>query len=231
MQDQPLANGVITASGTVTLRNSAIMRLPGILRQIQSPDIRRLCQGHRLIQCLSSRQIPTTQGLSLFVPSSGTLCGTATLTTSVSTGTTQVSASRDANGFTGVAGAHGHTQGVNAQHTHQISTEVFTPLPRILSPINVDVLKRYLESYPCPGTRDYLVSGFRYGFDIGFRGTFTDPNTRPRNLRSALDNADLVTEAILKELSRGHTSGPFPYPPFPHTHCSLIGSAPKPDGS
>ena len=51
------------------------------------------------------------------------------------------------------------------------------------------------------------------------------------NLRSALDQEELVTEAILKEVVRGHTSGPFPYPPFPHTHCSPIGAAPKPDGS
>ena len=75
------------------------------------------------------------------------------------------------------------------------------------------------------------MHGFRYGFDIGFRGSFDDPNARPRNLRSALNNADLVSEAIFKELSRGHTSGPFPFAPFTHTHCSPIGSAPKPDGS
>ena len=88
-----------------------------------------------------------------------------------------------------------------------------------------------MATYPCPGTRDYLVHGFRHGFDIGFRGSFEDPNARPRNLRSALDNVDLVNEAIWKELTRGHTSGPFPFPPFTHTHCSPIGSAPKPDGS
>ena len=93
------------------------------------------------------------------------------------------------------------------------------------------MLARYLASYPCPGTRDYLIAGFSHGFDIGFRGSFDDPNSRPRNLRSALDHEESVTEAIVKELSRGHTSGPFPFPPFPHTHCSPIGSAPKPDGS
>ena len=77
--------------------------------------------------------------------------------------------------------------------------EAFNPLPvRIQTPINVDVLARYLDYYPCQGTRDYLVEGFRNGFDIGFRGSFTDDNSRPRNLRSGLDNAQLVGEAILK---------------------------------
>ena len=58
-----------------------------------------------------------------------------------------------------------------------------------------------------------------------------EENARPRNLLSARRNPEGVSEAIAKELSRGHTSGPFPFPPFPHTHCSPIGAAPKPDGS
>ena len=108
----------------------------------------------------------------------------------------------------------------------------FRPLPLgVVSPINVEVLERYLSEFPCPGTREYLVNGFRHGFDIGFRGNFSDPNARPRNLKSARDNFAKVTEAVVKELNRGHTSGPFPFPPFPHTHCSPIGAAPKPDGS
>ena len=108
----------------------------------------------------------------------------------------------------------------------------FNPLPlTVVSPINVDVLEFFLQNYPCPSTAQYLITGFRYGFDIGFRGSFEDTNARPRNLLSARNNEAQVTEAILKELTRGHTSGPFPYPPFTHTHCSPIGSAPKPDGS
>ena len=101
----------------------------------------------------------------------------------------------------------------------------------MVSPIKVDVLEKFLVDYPCPGTRRYLVRGFRHGFDIGFQGSFSVPNARPRNLKSARDNVAKVTEAVVKELNRGHTSGPFPFPPFPHTHCSPIGAAPNPDGS
>ena len=106
------------------------------------------------------------------------------------------------------------------------------PLPRgPVTPINVQNLERLLFNYPCAATRNFLVSGFRFGFDIGFRGVFHTPNARPRNLRTARDNERLVSEAIHKELVRGHTSGPFPYAPFPETHCSPIGSDQKPDGS
>ena len=75
----------------------------------------------------------------------------------------------------------------------------------------------------------YIVHGLKHGFDIGFTGTFS--HTLPKNLKSAENNADLVQQAINKEISRGHTAGPFPYPPFPLTHCSPIGAAPKNDGS
>ena len=108
----------------------------------------------------------------------------------------------------------------------------FVPFPHsVCSPVRVDALSHFLELYPFPEIRDYLINGFRNGFDIGFRGSFEDDNARPRNLRSARDNVEQVSEAIIKELSRGHTAGPFPHPPFPFTHCSPIGSAPKPDGS
>ena len=127
------------------------------------------------------------------------------------------------------------TEGTNAQTSPAPVSEKpdeFNPLPlRVVSPIRVDILEQFLRNYPCPGTRDYLLAGFRHGFDIGFRGTFTEVDSRPRNLRSARDNVEGVSEAIAKELRRGHTSGPFPFPPFPHTHCSPIGAAPKPDGS
>ena len=76
---------------------------------------------------------------------------------------------------------------------------------------------------------DYIINGLRNGFDIGFTGPFSA--TLPKNLKSADQNKESIQEAINKELSRGHTAGPFPSPPFPLTHCSPIGSAPKKDGS
>ena len=157
---------------------------------------------------------------------------------SVSPGITGPSAPQVVTGTTGAPIVEGCTQGTSARDsttrtkTPTVTEFPFKPLPiKIVSPINPDALERFLADYPCPGTRHYLVSGFRYGFDIGFRGSFLEENARPRNLLSARRNPEGVSEAIAKELSRGHTSGPFPFPPFPHTHCSPIGAAPKPDGS
>ena len=57
------------------------------------------------------------------------------------------------------------------------------------------------------------------------------PNTRPRNLLTARSNPSPVTEAIRKELSRGHTAGPFSQPPMSPFHCSPLGAVPKKDGT
>ena len=75
----------------------------------------------------------------------------------------------------------------------------------------------------------FILDGFRYGFNLGFRGLI---NEQPlRNNKSARDNPEKVSEAIIKEVQRGHTSGPFISPPFPHCHISPLGAEPKPDGS
>jgi len=106
----------------------------------------------------------------------------------------------------------------------------FNPLPtRVVSPINIVRLRYYLKFYPDPAVANYLLDGFSNGFDIGFRGVYSPGQYR--NLLSARSNPIPVTEAIRKELVRGHTSGPFPCQPFPQFHSSPLGAVPKKDGS
>ena len=73
------------------------------------------------------------------------------------------------------------------------------------------------------------MNGLYSGFNIGFVGSIT--STEPNNLQSAIANPQGVTEAIQKELERGHISGPFLTPPFPILHCSPIGAVVKSDKS
>ena len=95
--------------------------------------------------------------------------------------------------------------------------------------VNIYRLKELLSDYPDQEFVASIISGFKFGFDIGFRGTIT--NTFPNNNKSAHVHKAGVTEAIRKEVSKGHTAGPFPTPPFPINHISPLGAAPKPDGS
>ena len=73
------------------------------------------------------------------------------------------------------------------------------------------------------------MDGLVHGFDIGFTGI--SQSTLQKNLLSARQNAQGVDIAIMKELQRGHTSGPFSEPPFEVTHCSPIGAVLKKDNS
>ena len=75
----------------------------------------------------------------------------------------------------------------------------------------------------------YILDGLEFGFKLGFKGEVKE--TRPRNLLSAIKNSEKVTEAVVKELDRGHTSGPFANPPIQQLHCSPIGAVMKKDGS
>ncbi len=88
----------------------------------------------------------------------------------------------------------------------------------IVSPVKVDALAELLQPHPDRELVEFLLNGFREGFDVLFTGQVV--STEPNNLRSAAMQSEVVTQAIETELSRGHTSGPFPVPPFYITHCS-----------
>ena len=109
---------------------------------------------------------------------------------------------------------------------HTADTDSFSPLPlSIVTPIRVEVLKHYLQGHPDTELILFLLHGFSYGFDIMYAGPITP--TFPRNLKSARDRPEAVTKAIKTEVARGHTSGPFSFPPFSLTHVSPLGAVQK----
>ena len=117
------------------------------------------------------------------------------------------------------------------QHPLKRKNDVSEPHIPTFKPclIDIDKFEKLLVDHPNKFLVNYIVDGLRNGFDIGFKGEFSA--TRPPNLKSANQNKDSIQQAIEKEIKRGHTAGPFPHPPFPNTHCSPIGAAPKKDGT
>ena len=102
----------------------------------------------------------------------------------------------------------------------------FNPLPiNIYSYVNIPLFSSFLGSHPNRFLVKYVLEGLEHGFDIGFEGT--NHMTQPKNLLSAKQNKVVLNEAISKEISRGHTSGPFINPPLNNLHCSPIGSVVK----
>ena len=106
----------------------------------------------------------------------------------------------------------------------------FVPLPlRVHSPVNVFRLAEALRCHTNHSVVNYLLHGFSSSFDIGLRGTIC--HNVVRNLQSATSHSGEASTAIHKELSRGHTSGPFATPPIPYLHCSPLGAVPKKNGT
>ena len=102
----------------------------------------------------------------------------------------------------------------------------FNPLSKnIYSYVNIKLFSLLLCSHPNRILVQYVLQGLKYGFDIGFKGV--SHITRPKNLLSATENEVELDNAILKEVTRGHTSGPFINPPFNNLHCSPIGAVVK----
>ena len=107
----------------------------------------------------------------------------------------------------------------------------FKPLPLSVENTHVNITRfaELLHGHPDRHQVEYILHGLRHGFDIGFQGQILGHT--PRNNKSARDNHIKVTLAINKEISRGHTAGPFHQPPFQVNHISPLGAAPKQDGS
>ena len=104
------------------------------------------------------------------------------------------------------------------------------PLPLYpTAPIKIAVLEQELTDYPDLNMRDYLVSGFRHGFAIGYEGPHFPLISN--NLPSTRGNQEPVTAAIVKELERGHIAGAFVQPPLKNLRSSPLGAVPKNDGT
>ena len=75
----------------------------------------------------------------------------------------------------------------------------------------------------------YLIDGFRFGFRVHFVGerlAYESPN-----LKSALEQPELVKAKLGKECDAGRIVGPFITPPFPNFRTSPLGIVPKKDPS
>ena len=73
-----------------------------------------------------------------------------------------------------------------------------------------------------------ICNALRTGVDISFRGSRAAGRTP--NMRSALDNPEVIRATIHKELESGWSIGPFATPPFPDFVINSIGVVPQKSG-
>ena len=97
------------------------------------------------------------------------------------------------------------------------------------TPINIAYLAAEQKHHPDKQFAADLLHDLQWGSNIGYSGPRLARITP--NLKSALLQPDAMLEALAKEVSRGHTAGPFSSPPLPSLHCSPLGVVPKKDGT
>ena len=90
-------------------------------------------------------------------------------------------------------------------------------LTNIVTPVNVRVLEKLLREskYPVDKT-EFLVNGFTYGFDIGYRGPWKRQDTS-HNLPFEVGDKQDLYDKIMKEVKLKRYAGP-----FSSIHSSII---------
>ena len=92
------------------------------------------------------------------------------------------------------------------------------------TPVNPTRLEYWLQGYS-PTKTQFLLSGFKHGFKLGYEGP-RGPQSSP-NLKSALAHPAIVTDKIQSEIKAGRISGPHPIKPLPNLKLSPLGIVPK----
>ena len=91
-----------------------------------------------------------------------------------------------------------------------------------VTPIKVKVFQKLLKGYH---DAQYLISGFRDGFRLGYNGP--REASVASNLKSCRDLPEVVADKIQKEVSLGRIKGPFLDRPMSDLRISPIGVVPK----
>ena len=101
----------------------------------------------------------------------------------------------------------------------------------IYTPVRVAELDRLLiqANYP-HNKRLFLVNGFRFGFDLGYRGP-TDVKLTAPNLKFTIGNETILWNTIMKEVQLKRFAGPYTNIPFANYIQSPIGLVPKDGGA
>ena len=101
-------------------------------------------------------------------------------------------------------------------------------LKTIMTPVKPDVFEKLLqEAHYDPQEINFLINGFRNGFDIGFRGSIQGIQRYAPNLPFRVGNEIVLWNKIMKEVSLKRYAGPYLKVPFDEFIQSPVGLVPK----
>ena len=101
----------------------------------------------------------------------------------------------------------------------------------VVTPLNVNEFERILkaENYNREKAK-FLVDGFKYGFDLKYRGKTRGIQRFSPNLPFRIGNERILWNKVMREVQLKRFAGPFEVPPFADFIQSPIGLVPKDGG-
>ena len=103
-------------------------------------------------------------------------------------------------------------------------------LKKIVTPVNVPEYEQLLLQTGYPKNKiNYLVDGFKNGFDINYKGPAKVQRMAP-NLPLRVGNKTILWNKVMTEVQAGRYAGPFEKIPFKYYIQSPIGLVPKDKG-
>ena len=111
---------------------------------------------------------------------------------------------------------------------HPRETRVLHPeWSRIMTTLKPDVWERALAVHPDREFAQYVCSGIRHGFRIGFNDLQAQLAPVHRNMISAMEHREVVEKYLGEEREAQRVLGPFKRSLFPEVHVSPFGVIPK----
>ena len=96
----------------------------------------------------------------------------------------------------------------------------------VFTPLKLEHWESLLTSHPDKEYVNYLLKGIGEGFRIGFKEAGSVSSAR-KNMRSALENSEVVSAYLAEEKRRGVLLGPFERGEVPGVHLNRFGVIPK----
>ena len=78
-----------------------------------------------------------------------------------------------------------------------------------------------------PELASYVINGIEHGFRIGFSDDHLELKSATKNMRSALQHPEIISNHLKEELALARIAGPFNIQDFPQIHISRFGVIPK----
>ena len=104
-------------------------------------------------------------------------------------------------------------------------------LQDIVTPVDADAFEALLlETKYDAAETNFIIDGFRNGFDIGYAGPIDGLQHRVPNLKIRVGSEIILWNKVMKQVKLKRFAGPFENPPFESFIQSPIGLVPKDGG-